>query len=301
MDIAITGSSGLIGTALTTSLEHDGHRVVRVVRRDPSGPDEIAWDPDAGRLDPTDLAGLDAVVHLAGEGIADRRWTDAQKRRIEQSRVRGTELIARALADASDGPRVLVSGSAIGYYGDRGKEVLHEDSHAGDGFLAGVCEAWEAATARASDAGVRVAMARTGIVLDVHGGVLAKMMPIFRVGLGGRIGSGRQYMSWIALPDEVGAIRWLLDHDISGPVNLTAPGPLTNRAFTEGLGHALHRPTVVPVPSFGPKLLFGSELVEELLLSSQRVLPTRLTEAGFTFRFPALDPALHALLGPADD
>ena len=297
MDIAITGSTGLIGEALRASLLADGHRVVRVVRREASGPDEIRWDPAAGRLDPADLAGLDAVVHLAGEGIAEKRWTTAQKQRILTSRTEGTGLVARAMAACdADGPQVLVSGSAIGWYGDRGDEELTESSDAGTGFLADVCRQWEAAADPARAAGLRVAHARTGIVLDPDGGVLAKQLPLFRVGLGGRIGNGRQYMSWIALEDEVAALRFLVDHDVEGPVNLTAPNPVTNRAFTEALGSALHRPTVVPVPGFGPKLLFGGELVDELLLASQRVRPHRLQEAGFTFARPELGPALDALL-----
>lgn len=297
MDIAITGSTGLIGEALRTSLRADGHRVVRIVRRSASGPDEITWDPAAGRLDPADLTGLDAVVHLAGEGIAEKRWTDAQKQRILTSRTEGTGLVARAMAECgADGPRVLVSGSAIGWYGDRGDEELTEASAAGTGFLADVCRQWEAAADPAREAGVRVAHARTGIVLDPDGGVLAKQLPLFRIGLGGRIGGGHQYMSWIAIEDEVAALRFLVDHDLEGPVNLTAPNPVTNRAFTEALGAALHRPTVVPVPGFGPKLLFGGELVDELLLASQRVVPGRLEEAGFTFAQPELGPALAALL-----
>ena len=298
MDIAITGATGLIGTALAASLEDDGHRVVRVVRRPAAGPDEISWDPAAGRLDPADLRGLDAVVHLAGEGIAEKRWTDAQKARIEDSRVQGTDLIARSIAEADDGPAMLVSGSAIGYYGDRGDEVLTEASAPGTGFLADVCRKWEAAATPAREAGARVAHIRTGIVLDAHGGVLAKQLPLFRLGVGGRISSGRQYMSWISLDDEVRAIRWLLDHDIEGPVNLTAPAPVTNRAFTEALAAAVHRPAVLPVPGFAPKLLYGGELVDELLLASQRVLPERLTETGFHFTQPDLAPALQAVLAP---
>lgn len=297
MDIAITGSTGLIGEALRTALLTDGHRVVRIVRRPASSPDEISWDPASGRLDPSDLVGIDAVVHLAGEGIAEKRWTDAQKQRILTSRTEGTGLVARAMADCgADGPRVLVSGSAIGWYGDRGDEQLTEASAAGTGFLADVCRRWEAAADPAREAGLRVAHARTGIVLDPDGGVLAKQLPLFRVGLGGRIGNGRQYMSWISIEDEVAALRFLVETDVEGPVNLTAPNPVTNRAFTEALGAALHRPAVVPVPGFGPKLLFGAELVDELLLASQRVLPGRLEEAGFAFTQPELGPALDALL-----
>ena len=301
MDIAITGSSGLIGEALRARLRAEGHRVVRVVRHEPAGPDEIRWDPARGHLEPTDLSGLHAVVHLAGEGIAEKRWTAAQKERILTSRTLGTTLLAERLAAAEDGPRILISGSAIGWYGDRGDEVLTEASAAGDGFLADVCREWEAAADPARDAGIRVVHIRTGIVLDPDGGVLAKQLPLFKVGLGGRIGNGHQYMSWIAIDDEVGAICHLLDHEVEGPVNLTAPGPVTNRAFTEALGAALRRPTVVPVPGFGPKLLFGGELVDELLLASQRVLPERLVESGYTFAHPELGPAFEALLRPAHD
>lgn len=297
MDIAITGSTGLIGEALRASLLADGHRVVRVVRRAATGADEIGWDPAAGRLDPADLAGLDAVVHLAGEGIAEKRWTAAQKERILTSRTAGTGLVARALADVgADGPKVLVSGSAIGWYGDRGDEVLTEASGPGTGFLADVCRQWEAATGPASDAGARVVHLRTGIVLDPQGGVLAKQLPLFRIGLGGRIGGGHQYMSWIAIDDEVGAIQHLLDQDVEGPVNLTAPKPVTNREFTKALGGSLHRPALLPVPGFGPKLLFGGDLVDELLLASQRVLPERLVASGFTPAHDELGPYLETLL-----
>lgn len=296
MDIAVTGSTGLIGTALSKVLLAAGHRVVPVVRGN-AGPDQIAWDPAAGRLDPGALEGLDAVVHLAGEGIAEKRWTAEQKKRILTSRTLGTDLLARTMAETQDGPRILLSGSAIGWYGDRGDETLTEASEPGSGFLADVCRQWEAATGPAADAGARVVHLRTGIVLDPHGGVLAKQLPLFRFGLGGRIGSGHQYMSWIAIDDEIGAIQHLLDHDVEGPVNLTAPNPVTNREFTEALGEALHRPAVLPVPGFGPKLLFGGELVDELLLASQRVLPERLTASGFTPAHDELGPYLEGLLG----
>ncbi len=296
MDIAVTGSTGLIGSALSTALAAAGHRVVRIVRGTPAGPDEIAWEPTEGRLDAADLDGLDAVVHLAGEGIAEKRWTAAQKDRILTSRTLGTDLLARRIADASDGPRVLLSGSAIGWYGDRGDEVLTEASGPGTGFLADVCRQWEAATGPASDAGARVVHLRTGIVLDPQGGVLAKQLPLFRIGLGGRIGGGHQYMSWIAIDDEVGAIQHLLDQDVEGPVNLTAPKPVTNREFTKALGGSLHRPALLPVPGFGPKLLFGGDLVDELLLASQRVLPERLVASGFTPAHDELGPYLETLL-----
>lgn len=297
MDIAITGSTGLIGEALRTSLLADGHRVVRVVRRPPRGPDEIRWEPDAGQLDAAALSGLDAVVHLAGEGIAERRWTDAQKARIESSRTVGTDLLARRVAEADDGPSVLVSGSAIGFYGDRGDEVLREGSAAGTGFLADVCQRWEAAADPARDAGVRVAHVRTGIVLDAHGGVLAKQLPLFKLGLGGRIGSGRQYMSWIALDDLLGVVHHLLDRaDLEGPVNAAAPEPVTNAVFTKTLGRVLGRPTVAPVPAFALRLALG-EMADAALLSSTRVRPERLQASGYRFRFPDLEGALRHVLG----
>jgi len=300
MHIAITGSTGLIGEALRSRLLADGHRVARVVRHASAGAGDICWDPAAGQLDAADLRRLDAVVHLAGAGIAEKRWTADQKQRILTSRTLGTTLLAERLAEVTDGPRALISGSAIGWYGDRGDEVLTEASTPGEGFLADVCRQWEAAADPARAAGVRVVHIRTGIVLDPDGGVLAKQLPLFKMGLGGRIGNGHQYMSWIAIEDEVGAICHLLDHEVEGPVNLTAPAPVTNRAFTEALGAALHRPTVVPVPGFGPKLLFGGQLVDELLLASQRVLPERLTESGYAFAHTDLGPALQALLGPRD-
>jgi uncharacterized protein (TIGR01777 family) len=295
--IAITGASGLIGSALRRRLEADGHVAVPMVRREP-GPGEIGWDPAAGRLDPADLSGLDGVVNLAGAGIGDKRWTTQRKREIVESRTEGTRLLAEAMAAVDDRPPVLVSGSAIGYYGDRGDEVLTEASAPGEDFLAGLCREWETATAVAEAAGVRVAHVRTGIVLSRAGGALAKLLPLFRVGLGGRMGSGDQWMSWIALDDEVGAIAFLLTHDVSGPVNLTAPDPVTNAQLAKALGAALHRPAAVPVPAFGPRLVLGRELADSLLFVSQRVRPAVLQEAGYEFSHPLLAGALeHALTG----
>ncbi len=262
-----------------------------------SGPDEVRWDPEGGAIDAARLEGLDGVVHLAGEGIADKRWNDDHKRRIRDSRVKGTSLLGGALAGLDRRPTVLVSGSAIGYYGDREDEILTEDSSPQSGdFLADVCVDWEAATAPAEAAGIRVAHIRTGIVLDREGGALAKMLPLFKFGIGGRLGSGKQWMSWISLADEVGAIRFLLDNNLAGPFNLTAPEPVTNQTFTTTLGRVLHRPTVLPVPSFGPKLLLGSELADNLLYSGQRVLPSALEAAGFKFEYPELRGALEDLL-----
>jgi uncharacterized protein (TIGR01777 family) len=295
--IAITGASGLIGSALRRRLEADGHVAVPMVRREP-GPGEIGWDPAAGRLDPADLSGLDGVVNLAGAGIGDKRWTTQRKREIVESRTEGTRLLAEAMAAVDDRPPVLVSGSAIGYYGDRGDEVLTEASAPGEDFLAGLCREWETATAVAEAAGVRVAHVRTGIVLSRAGGALAKLLPLFRVGLGGRMGSGDQWMSWIALDDEVGAIAFLLTHDVSGPVNLTAPDPVTNAQLAKALGAELHRPAAVPVPAFGPRLVLGRELADSLLFVSQRVRPAVLEEAGYDFSHPLLAGALeHALTG----
>ncbi|CAN5851861.1 TIGR01777 family oxidoreductase [soil metagenome] len=276
MDVVISGSHGLIGQALVHSLEADGHRAIRLVRGDGGGSESgrasVRWDPANGEIDRAGLEGADAVVHLAGEGIADARWTDAHKRRVLESRTRGTTLLAEALADLDAKPKVLLSGSAVGYYGDRGDEELTETSPPGDLFLSEVCTAWEAATRPAADAGIRVACVRTGIVLSADGGALAKQLPLFKFGLGGKLGSGRQYQSWISIDDHIGALRCLLDHDVRGPVNLTAPAPVTNATFTDALGAVLRRPTFLPIPSFGPKLLLGSELAHELLFASQRVL-----------------------------
>ncbi len=294
MRVAITGSSGLIGTALRRALEADGHQAIRVVRG-AAEQGSIHWDIARGEIDVAAFEGLDAVVHLAGEGIGERRWTPEQKHKILDSRVRGTALLAEALSSLTDKPPVLVSGSAIGYYGDRGDEQLTETSGPGSGFLTEVVTAWEGATAPAAAAGMRVAKIRTGIVLDRDGGALARMASIAKVGLLGRLGSGRQWMSWIALADEVRVIRFLIDTNISGPVNATAPSPVTNAVFTKALGRVLHRPTVVPVPGFGPKLLLGGELATALLLEGQRVLPEVLLEAGFEFRYDDLETALRAL------
>ncbi len=295
MRIAITGSSGLIGTALVRSLEADGHTVVRVVRSS-GGAGTVRWDIERGDIDAAGLEGLDGVVHLAGEGIGEKRWTDEQKRKIKESRSKGTHLLAEALAGLSDKPPVLVSGSAIGIYGDRGDEQLTEASTPGTGFLAEVAEAWEAAAAPAEAAGIRVARIRTGIVLDADGGALQRLATIARFGALGKIGSGQQWMSWVALADEVGAIRFLLERDVAGPVNVTAPVPVTNEVFTKALGRVLRRPTFLPVPSFGPKLLLGAELAQSLLYDGQRVLPDVLQEAGYEFQHTDLEPALRTIL-----
>jgi uncharacterized protein (TIGR01777 family) len=298
MDIAITGSSGLIGRALTAALTADGHRVVRVLRRDPApGEDAIRWDPPAGTIDRAALEGIDAVVHLAGAGIGDRRWNEAYKREILESRTRSTALLASTLAGLDHKPAVFLSGSAIGIYGDRGDEVLTEASEPGRSFLADVVVQWEAEAAPAVEAGIPTAFLRTGIVLTPEGGALPKLLPLFRLGLGGRMGSGRQWWSWISLADEVGAIRFLLGGTVQGPVNLTAPAPVTNAEFTKVLARVLGRPALLPVPSFAPKLLRGPELAQELLFASQRVRPAVLEAAGYEFTHPDLEIALRELLG----
>ncbi len=295
MDIAVTGSRGLIGSALVTRLRADGH-TVRPVTRGAPAPGLVTWDPDNGRMDAAALTGVDAVVHLAGEPLGDKRWTTAQKRRIRESRVQGTRLLASTVAALDPPPRMLLSGSAIGFYGDRGDEVLDETSAAGHGFLAEVVTEWEAATSPATDAGIRTALLRTGIVLSPTGGALARTLPLFRWGLGGRFGRGRQWWSWISLADEVGAIAHLLDADVAGPVDLTAPNPVTNADFTRVLASILHRPALLPIPKVGPGLLYGMELAQELLFSSARVEPEVLSASGYRFEHPDLVGALQAML-----
>ncbi len=297
MRIAITGASGLIGTALRAELASAGHTPVPVVRHAPTS-DEIGWSPAECRLDPADLSGIDAVVHLAGAGIGDHRWTDDYKRELVESRTRGTALLSEAIAASADGPRVLLSGSAIGYYGARGSEELDESSAPGEGFLADLCVKWEEATGVAAAAGVRVAFLRTGIVLSPHGGALKKQLPLFKLGLGGKMAGGDQWQSWISIDDEVAAIVHLLTADHAGPVNLTAPHPVTNAEFADTLGSVLSRPTFLPIPKFGPKLVLGGELAENLLFTGQRVLPrVLLDDEGFSFEHPDLDTALRSLLG----
>jgi uncharacterized protein len=297
--IAITGSSGLIGSALTRSLQHHGHEVLRVVRGTGGGAsDTISWDIERGELDASALEGLDGVVHLAGEGIGEKRWTDEQKAKIRDSRIKGTSLLAEALASLRDKPSVLVSGSAVGYYGNRSDEQLTEASAPGVGFLPEVVVAWEEATAPATAAGIRVARIRSGIVLDRDGGALPRMARLAKLGLLGKLGTGRQWMSWVSLADEVGAIRFLLDHQVDGPVNLTSPAPVTNAVFTKALGRALRRPTFLPIPSFGPKLLVGSELAEVLLFEGQRAVPRALLDAGYEFQHSNIDAALDAIFRP---
>lgn len=299
MEIVIAGSSGLIGTALRESLSAAGHRPVRLVRRPPRpGTDEIEWNPSTGQLDIDSISGADAVVNLAGAGIGDRRWSDEYRRTLVESRTDTTSLLAKACAAAAEPPSVFLGGSAIGYYGDRGAEVLTEQSSRGQGFLSDLVEAWEASAQPAIDAGIRTCFLRTGIVLDADGGVLPKFLPLFKLGLGGRFGSGDQYFSWIGIDDEVGAIEFLLQNEsISGPVNLTAPHPVTNAEFTEALADVLNRPAFLPVPAFGPRLLLGSDRADSLLFEGQRVEPAVLIESGYTFRHPKVTDALRHILG----
>ncbi|GAA2144411.1 TIGR01777 family oxidoreductase [Kitasatospora kazusensis] len=304
MRIAVTGSTGLIGSALVRSLLADkagGHEVVRLVRhrsrtgRQSDGTVGVGWNPHLLQVDRHGLDGVEAVVHLAGAGVGDRRWTDAYKREIRDSRVLGTETIAAALAEAEQPPRVLVSGSAVGYYGQTAARVIDEQAPAGDDFLAQVCVEWEAATRPAADAGVRVAHARTGLVLSAAGGAGARLFPLFRLGLGGRLGSGHQFWSVISLADEVAALRFLIDTPgLSGPFNLTGPEPVTNRELTEAMGRVLGRPTPFPVPEFALKAALGEMAVE--VAGSHRVVPQRLLDAGFAFRHPDIDSAVRAAL-----
>ena len=295
MDVAITGSSGLIGTALAASLRREGHTVRPVVRTG-GGPGTVRWDPAAGTIDEGALAGVDAVVHLAAAGIGDKRWTDARKEVVLRSRVDGTTLLAGTLATLDPRPAVLLSASGISIYGDRGDEVQTEASPAGSGFLAEVATAWEAATAAASDAGIRVAHLRSAVVLDRDGGALAKQLPLFRLGLGGRFGGGQQWFPWISLEDEVRAITHLLTSEASGPVNLVAPEQVTNARFTEVLASVLGRPAVLPIPRFGPALVLGRELAEQLLYWSVRAAPEVLVADGFRFAHPTLEGSLRAIL-----
>lgn len=299
MRVLISGASGFLGQALTRALQLAGHQVVALVRRSPRA-DQMPWDPEQP-LDPTKLAGRDAVVHLAGKNIAGR-WTEKFKQQVLDSRVHGTRTLATAAAESfrrSGQPRVFVSASAAGYYGDRGDELLTEESAPGTGFLAEVGQQWEAATAPASDAGVRVVCLRIGVVLGRDGGALKTMLLPFRLGLGGRIGDGQQYMSWIALEDVIGAMMFALDNEtVRGPVNAVAPAPVRNEEFVRTLAGVLHRPAMFPLPAFAVRSLLG-EMGQELLLSSTRIAPAKLQAAGYTFRYPDLEAALQAQLAKA--
>ena len=296
MKVVVTGASGLIGSALAKSLTADAHDVVRLVRREPRAADERQWDPSGGDLDPALMDAADAVVHLAGAGIGDKRWTEDYKQTILRSRVDGTTTIATAIARATDPPNVLLSASAVGYYGETGDEGADESSPNGQGFLADVVRQWEAATAAAETAGVRVVHARTGVVLSAEGGALGKVLPLFKLGLGGRLGNGQQWMSWIAIADHITALRFLLDRaDLAGPINVTAPEPVRNRDYTKAIGRAVHRPALAVVPATALRVALGG-FADEGVLVSQRVVPARLEDAGFPFTYADIDSALTAIV-----
>lgn len=296
--IVVTGASGLVGSLLCAELEKAGAQAVHAVRRPVKDETrELYWNPDRGEIDRAKLEGVDAVVHLAGENIAGGRWTEAFKQKILDSRVKGTHLVSDALARLERKPRTFICASAIGYYGNRGADVMTEQSTPDTDFLANVCQQWEASCRAARDAGIPVANLRIGVVLSQDGGALAKMLTPFKLGLGGKVGSGEQYMSWIALDDLVGAIVYLLarDEPVVGPVNVVAPNPATNLGFTKTLGRVLGRPTIFPMPAFAARLAFG-EMGDALLLSSTRVAPNALLAAGYQFQYPELEPALRHLL-----
>ena len=298
MKILVSGASGLIGTALLPALRAEGHTVGRLVRPEAgrAGPGDVAWDIGAGTIDVAALARFDAVVHLAGASVAALRWTTAVRQRIRASRIDSARLLARAIAAQERPPRVLVQASAVGYYGDRGDEILTETSAPGRGFLSRVCIDWEAEAAPAAARGVRVVFLRFGVVLSARGGALAKMLPVFRLGIAGRIGGGRQFMPWLALDDAVGIVRHALTNDaLAGPVNAVAPEQVTNAGFTRALGRVLRRPTLVPLPAFAARLALG-DVADEMLLASLRVVPERLAAGGYLFRHPSLEPALESIL-----
>jgi uncharacterized protein (TIGR01777 family) len=296
LNILVTGSSGLIGSELCAFFKKRDHRILRLLRRTPLGDEEIRWDPSAGKLDTSLIEGLDAVVHLAGENIAGGRWTASKRLRIRQSRVQGTRFLAQSLAGLLNPPKVLISVSAIGYYGDRGEERLDEESSPGEGFLPKVCKDWESATEAAAARGIRVVMPRIGMVLSAEGGALDLMLPIFRLGIGGKIGTGRQYMSWIAIGDLIGIINHVIYHEsLRGPVNAVSPNPETNVAFARTLGRVLSRPAVFALPAVAARCAFG-QMADELLLSSARVVPAKLLHSGYAYQFPELEGALRHIL-----
>jgi uncharacterized protein (TIGR01777 family) len=296
MRIVVTGASGLLGSALVPALHADGHSVRTLVRREPRGSDEVRWDPAAGQLDVEALGHVDGAVHLAGAGVGDRRWTPEYRRTILASRVESTKLIVRTLTEQSPRPSVLLSASGTGWYGTSADEPVDESAPGGTGFLADVVRAWEAAAAPAAEAGIRLCLLRSGPVLSADGGVLARQLPLFRLGVGGRLGSGRQWLSWIGVDDWVAAVLFLLEADgVRGPVNLVAPGPVTGTEFARTLGAVLHRPAVLPVPRLALRAVVGG-FTDEGVLASQRVVPAALTAGGFTFRQPDLGTALRGLL-----
>ncbi len=296
MRVVVSGASGLLGSALVPALRTDGHEVVRLVRRAARAPDEIEWDPAAGTIDRARLAGTDAFVNLSGANL-DVRWTDDAKREIVESRTKTTGLLSTVAAELEPRPAALVCAGGVGIYGDRADEILTDEAEPGGGFLADVMRQTEAASSPARDAGVRVTHFRQGIVLSRDGGALRRMLPFFRLGVGGPVGTGKQWWSWVSLRDVVSAYRLALESDLAGPVNLVAPSPVTSRQFAKALGHALRRPAVLPAPSFAVTLLFGQK-GEEVLLYGQRAIPARLLDAGFAFSAPTIDVGLaHALAG----
>jgi uncharacterized protein (TIGR01777 family) len=295
MKIVVSGASGLIGTQLVAKLSGSGHEVIRLVRRSPKS-GEIQWNPKSGTLDAAALEGADAVIHLSGAGIGDKRWTAGYRKEILDSRTTTTALLATTMASLSRKPSVFLSGSAIGIYGARNDEQLTEVSTHGTGFLADVCEQWEAAAKPAVDAGIRTVYLRTGIVLTPKGGALKKLLPLFKLGVGGKFGNGKQWQSWISIDDEIGAIEHLLTANVSGAVNLTAPNPVTNAEVTKVLASVLKRPAIVPVPTFAPKILLGGELADALLFTGQRVIPAALNASGYMFKHTTLESAFRSLL-----
>ncbi len=296
MDVLVSGATGLVGSALGEELENGGHRVIALSHSKPSSDGTIRWDPSRGQIDASRLEGVGAVVHLAGENIVGR-WTGEKKRKIRDSRVQGTRLLAETVAGLSEKPRAMICASAIGYYGDRGNELLREESEPGNAFLSGVVEEWEAAAEPAREAGIRVANLRFGIVLSPEGGALGTTLPLFKLGGGGKVGSGRQWWSWVALDDVAGALIHALENEeVEGPVNVVAPNPTTNAEYTKVLGDVLNRPTVLPAPAPALRVVLG-EVADELLLASARVEPVKLKETGYEFRHPELEGALRHLLG----
>src|SRR2546423_14417120 len=292
MKIAIAGASGLVGSALIPRLESDGAEIIRLVRNSARG-NEIEWHPNQDEIEPGKLDGCDAIINLAGENVSEGRWTEEKKRRIHDSRVHGTHLLSEAIAKTPQHPQVFLCASATGIYGDRDDETLNEESESGGGFLAGVCREWEMATEPASKAGVRVVNLRFGPILARDGGMLSKLLTPFKMGMGGKVGSGKQYISWIGLDDAVNAIKLAIDdQSIRGPLNIVSPNPVTNEEFTKTLGHVLNRPTALAVPAFAARLAFG-EMADEMLLTSQKVIPKRLLSAGFQFQYPELEAAFR--------
>lgn len=301
MHILVTGSTGLIGSALVSHLESEGHRVTKLVRSEPRDDRCVQWDPDGGAIDATGLTGLDGVVHLGGENLASGPWTAAKKEAIRRSRVASTDLLARTLSGLPEPPKVFACASAVGYYGDRGDAVVTEERATGTGFLAVVCQDWEVAMRPAVEAGIRVVNMRFGLVLSPEGGALGKMLLAFRMGFGGHVGNGRQYVSWISIDDTIRAIRCILSSDsLVGPVNVMTPNPVTNHEFAKALGHVLHRPSICHVPKFVVRGVMG-QAADELLLTSCRAIPKRLQEAGFQFDYPNLEDALRHLIDTGDE